>query len=512
MSQILIPPESAREREVRIRFKNEFPFFAHNCLKIGHKEGGIIDFRVNKAQLYLHNIAEKQLAEKGFIKILCLKGRQQGISTYVEGRFFWKVIHNKGLHAFILTHRKDATDHIFQMAQKYYKYLPEHLKPYVERRNADEFLFAHLESGYKVGTASAGNVGRSNTIQLFHGSEVSHWECAQEIVSGVMQGITKRSEIFLETTARGIDNYFYQQWRLAELGETDFIPVFIPWHWQDEYAEELAPDFRLDDDEIEIRDLFGLNNNQMAFRRTKVKEMGINLFHQEYPFTPTEAFQASQIAGYIPSDAVIRAMKNTEAKEYGALIIGVDPARNEGGGDRTAIICRQGRVAFNLKSFKTNDTMHIVGIVHSMIKELNPAAVCIDVIGLGAGVVDRLKELGYSNIVKPVNCGTTAYDSDKYSNKKAEMWGLMKEWLMDTPCKIPDIDSLHTDLCSVKFKYTSNTQLIVLNDKLSIESKSSLKSRGVSSPDEAEALGLTFAFPMSANIEYKKSYSRAHSW
>jgi len=92
------------------------------------------------------------------------------------------------------------------------------------------------------------------------------------------------------------------------------------------------------------------------------------------------------------------------------------------------------------------------------------------------------------------------------------MWGLLKEWLMDFPCKIPDVDSLHTDLCSVGFKYTSNTQLIVLNDKLSIESKASLKSRGISSPDEAEALGLTFAFPMSSNIEYKKSYSTAHSW
>jgi len=376
MSQILISPQNEKEREIRIRFKNEFPFFAHNCLKIGHKEGGLIDFRLNKAQLYLHNIAEKQLAEKGFVKILCLKGRQQGISTYVEGRFFWKVIHNKGLHAFILTHRGDATDHIFEMAQKYYKYLPDDLKPFVERHNADEFLFSQLASGYKVGTASAGDVGRSNTIQLFHGSEVAHWKCTQEIVSGVMQGITKNSEQFLESTANGVGNYFYEQWRLAERGETDFIPVFIPFHWQDEYAEEITSDFTLDADEIEIRDLFGLNNNQMVFRRKKIKEIGINLFHQEYPFTPTEAFQATQVGGYIPSEVAIKAMKNTDAIKYGPLIIGVDPARNEGGGDRTAIVCRQGRVAFNLHSFKTNDTMHIVGIVHQMIKELNPAAVC----------------------------------------------------------------------------------------------------------------------------------------
>lgn len=483
-----------KERETRIQLKNDFPFFAHNSLKITVKDSlsvvGIKDLRLNRAQLYLHAIAEKQLKEKGFVRIIVDKGRQLGISTYIGARYFWKVIHKKGIKSFILTHRKDATENLFEMTQRFYKHLKPEIKPYVSRNNAKELSFTLLDSGYKVGTAASEDVGRSGTIHLFHGSEVAFWGEARGIVSGVMQSIPRESEIFLESTANGIGNYFHEQWLLAEKGETDFIPVFLPWYWQDEYQDPIDESFSLDAEETEIRDLYGLNNNQMAFRKRKIKEMTLNLFKQEYPFNATESFQASSVQGLISSHIVDMARKNTDAVKYGPLFIGVDPARNDGGGDRTAIICRQGRVAFDLRSFKTDDLMHIVGVIVGMINEYSPDAICIDVIGLGAGIVDRLKELGYQRIVKPINCGVNAYDKQKYRNIKAEMWFLMKEWLMNFPCQIPDIDTLQTDLCCINFKENSISQKIM-------EDKDSLKKRGFKSPDEAEALALTFAFPIS---------------
>lgn len=490
-----------KERETRIRLKNDFPFFAHNCLKIRPKDGDLVDFRLNKAQRYIHDILERQLLEKNYVKAIILKGRQQGCSTYIGGRDFWKVIHNKGLKAFILTHRSDATDNLFKMTLRYYKYLPDTLKPYVDRNNAKELSFTILDSGYKVGTAGSGSVGRSDTIQLFHGSEVAFWDNASDIVSGVMQAIPKQSEIILESTANGMGNYFHEQWMFAEKGETDFIPIFIPWYWQDEYREDVKEGFSLDEEETEIRDLYGLENSQMAFRRKKIKEMGQALFKQEYPLNPIEAFQASVVQGLIKNELVVKARKEKTVKPYGPLIIGVDPSRNQGDGDRTSIICRQGRVAFDLQSFRTDDLMEVVGVIVNYINKYNPYMICIDVIGIGAGIVDRLRELGYRNIVKPINCGETAYNKAKYKNKKAEMWGETAEWLADTPCSIPDVDSIQTDLCCVTYKYNSNTQIV-------LEDKDSLRKRGFKSPDEAEALVLTFAFPVNETVKSSvKSYS-----
>lgn len=489
-----------KEREVRIKLKNDFPFFAMNVLKIRPKVGDISLFYINKAQEYIHSRIEKQLEVNRNVRAIILKGRQQGCSTYVGGRFFWKTIHSKGIRAFILTHRSDATDNLFKMTQRFYQYLPDKLKPFVDRKNAKELSFTSLDSGYKVGTASGtGSVGRSDTIQLFHGSEVAFWENASEIASGIMQAIPRESEIILESTAKGMGNYFHHQWLLAESGESDFIPIFIPWYWDDGYQEQTPVEFSLSEEETEIRDLHHLTNEQMVWRRKKIIEIGLPLFKQEYPVNPIEAFQASAVDGLIHNDLVIRARK-TQAEKYGPVIIGVDPARSENFGDRTSIICRQGRVAYGLNSFRTDDTMKVVGILHKMLKEGTIDAICVDVIGIGSGIVDRLRELGYERIVKAINAGAVAMRGDLYRNKKAEMWALMREWLKDYPVQIPDVDSLHTDLCAPNFDYNSNSQLC-------IESKDSLKTRGFDSPDEAEALALTFAVPINRAVGKIKSYT-----
>ena len=113
----------------------------------------------------------------------------------------------------------------------------------------------------------------------------------------------------------------------------------------------------------------------------------------------------------------------------------------------------------------------------------------VDVGGLGAGVVDRLRELGHGDIVIAVNSGNKALDAERYVNKRAEMWGEMNKWLIDQPSKIPDSDTLHADLCGPSYKFDSKS-------RLAIEKKEDMKKRGVISPDEADSLGLTFAQPV----------------
>src|SRR3984957_1820363 len=127
---------------------------------------------LNAAQLFIHDRLEEQLKSTGKVRALIVKGRQQGCSTYVEARFYWKVTHNKGMRAFILTHLDDATRNLYQIMKRFHEYCPFPVKAHVGRANSREMIFDRLDSGYNVGTAKSRGVGRSNTLQYFHGSEV----------------------------------------------------------------------------------------------------------------------------------------------------------------------------------------------------------------------------------------------------------------------------------------------------------------------------------------------------
>jgi hypothetical protein len=484
------------DQSIRQKLKDDFIHYASKCLKIRTKSGSVEPFTLNKAQKYIHAKLEEQKSLTGKVRALILKGRQQGCSTYVGGRFYHKVSHNFGMQAFILTHALDATQNLYKMAQRYYENTPEVVKPQVTTSNSKELIFGLLDSGYKLGTAENKAVGRSATIQLLHGSEIGFWNNAAEHAKGIMQAVPSASgtEIILESTANGVGNFFHQQWQQAESGLSDYIAIFVPWFWQDEYTRAIDESFAPTGDEDDLMLHHGLSVNQIAWRRYKIAEFAINgidgnkAFMQEYPCTSVEAFQTTGEDTYISSELIMQARK-AEAEKYGKLVIGVDPARF--GDDRTAIIRRQGRVAYGIETYVKKDTMEVVGIVNTIIEQENPFKVFVDVGGLGAGVVDRLKELGHKDLIVAVNAGAKALDAKKYYNKRAEMWGLYRQWLLDEPCQIPDNDALHADSCGIRYKVDSNSRLVM-------EQKAEMKKRGVRSSDCADALCLTFAYPESA--------------
>ncbi len=109
---------SERERAIRRRLKGDFTHYAAKCLKIRPKQGGLIPFELNAVQRIIHERLECQLAETGKVRALILKARQPGCSTYIEGRDYWKVTHREGVRAFILTHKQEATDNLFGMAER----------------------------------------------------------------------------------------------------------------------------------------------------------------------------------------------------------------------------------------------------------------------------------------------------------------------------------------------------------------------------------------------------------
>ncbi|WFS20638.1 hypothetical protein P9K38_09980 [Pseudomonas sp. 905_Psudmo1] len=471
-------------------------------LKIRDKKGDILPFVWNDAQRLLHQKIEEQLAKVGWVRVIVLKGRQQGVSTYVAARFYKRTSMRFGKRTMIITHVDAATQNLFGMAKTYYELSDDTLRPATKNNNGTELNFARLRSGYKVATAGSKHAGRSDTIQYLHGSEVAFWPNAINIMAGLGQTVPLMpgSEAILESTANGLANLFHSMWTLAVAGKSEYLAVFIPWFIQSEYRREVPEEFELSADEAEYQETFGLSDEQMAWRQAKTNTDfagDFAWFDQEYPATPDMAFQRVGHKALVNTLAVARARKVEPAhiQAIGAHVVGVDPARF--GDDSTAIIHRQGRKAWGLQKIDQFDTMAVVGIIVRMLEDDKTIRrVFVDIGGLGAGIYDRLVELGYGDRVTAVNFGSKATDERKYFNKRSEMWGEMAEWIADmiTP-SIPDCDKLHADLTAPGYRYSSNGQI-------KLDSKEEIKKELKKSPDAGDALALTFALPIaSSDIE-----------
>ena len=193
-------------------------------------------------------------------------------------------------------------------------------------------------------------------------------------------------------------------WRKAEAGESEFVPIFLPWSIDPGYRRPAASDFVMNSEETKLADIYGLDKEQIAWRRAKIAQLGsADYFAQEYPLTPSEAFISSSFDSFIPAGLVVKARKE-KVEAYGPLIIGVDPAGM--GADRTSIAWRKGRSILKVESRRGIDTMETAGWVQKIIREEKPAKVNIDVGGLGVGVYDRLCETSPNRrVLNAVNFG-----------------------------------------------------------------------------------------------------------
>lgn len=475
-------------------------------LKIRTKEGEIVPFEWNEAQQILHKELEEQLSCKSWIRAIVLKGRQQGCSTYVAARFFKRVSTQFGKRCMILTHLDAATQNLFGIVNTFYDFSDSTLKPVAKHNSGSELSFAKLRSGYKVATAGSKNAGRSDTVQYLHGSEAAFWPNAESIMAGLGQTVplTTGSEVILESTANGLNNLFRQMWMLAVAGKSDYKPIFIPWFVQREYRREVPPDFELSEADTKYMNTFGLDLEQMAWRQAKINTDFAgdeDWFNQEYPATPDMAFLK---VGHKPliNTLDVQAARNTNdahIERIGAHVVGLDPAR---GGDTSTFIHRQGRAAWGIDRMNVRDTMLVAGRAARMLEDDKTIVrMFVDIGGIGAGIYDRLVELGYGDRVTAVNFGGKATDERKYFNKRCEMWGEMGEWIEDeiTP-SIPDDDQLHADLTAVSGdRYSSNGQL-------KLQSKDEIKKELGRSPDDGDALSLTFAEPVAADDRFTEDW------
>lgn len=185
----------------------------------------------------------------------------------------------------------------------------------------------------------------------------------------------------------------------------------------------------------------------------------------------------------IPAELVDGAMqRDVVLNTSEPLIYGVDVARF--GDDRTVICKRQGNLVVGFKHWSGEDLMGTVGrIVHEASLD-KPEEICVDSIGLGGGVADRLRELGHN--VRDVNVSESAALNQQAARLRDELWMAAKDWLDTRAVKLPKDDDLRAELTGPTYSFTSN-------GKIKVEGKSEMKRRGMRSPDLADALCLTFA-------------------
>ena len=199
---------------------------------------------------------------------------------------------------------------------------------------------------------------------------------------------------------------------------------------------------------------------------------------------------------FISPSLVDGAMARPRYQDASAVrVIGVDPARS--GADSTVIVVREGRDLVAIRRYQGEDTMATVGRVIDAIEEFRPALVVLDEGGLGYGILDRLKEQRYK-VVRGVNFSWKSKMPQMYANKRAELWGTMREWLQSA--SIPQDRQLKADLTAPQQKPNSS-------GSIQLESKKDMKARGLASPDAADALACTFAYPVAHREERIKSRS-----
>ena len=185
-------------------------------------------------------------------------------------------------------------------------------------------------------------------------------------------------------------------------------------------------------------------------------------------------------AGPAPGDAEPAPGDNEE------LVLAVDVARF--GSDRSVILRRRGQRVEEIRTFQKLDTMQLTGWVAAAIQEFQPDRVCIDEIGVGAGVVDRLREQGYK--VKGINVARLARQDKIFANLRAEGYWRLRELFATGSITIPTDSRLMGELAALRYSYDSQGRIIM-------ESKEAMRQRGQASPDVADALMLAFVDPPS---------------
>lgn len=285
--------------------------YCEHLLRIRTKEQKLSPLVFNEAQQHLYGVIRQQAAAGKPIRIIVLKGRQEGISTVTEGLMFQDTVTRPNVKTLIVAHDTTATGNLFKMNKLFYDCLPPWARPLRKNSNAKELVFENptrddgekrrrpgLRSSIRCQTAGKGGVGRSDTLTNVHISEYAFWPNNKEdLLLGVMQTVPNdpATMVVIESTANGVE-HFKALWDGAVAGDNEWVPVFLPWYMEKGYRMTCTGSEAWTQEEQQLQKDFGLDAEQLMWRRWCIKANcggSEDKFRQEYPNTPEEAFLLS---------------------------------------------------------------------------------------------------------------------------------------------------------------------------------------------------------------------------
>tara|TARA_R100000458_G_C8273635_1_gene248522 strand:- start:1348 stop:3123 length:1776 start_codon:yes stop_codon:yes gene_type:complete len=223
--------------------------YFETCLKIQKfGTGELVPFSLNPVQEILHYMMERQLKDLEHVRMIVLKARRFGVSTYVQGRFFRHAAMNHNKVVQITTHSKAATDVMFSMARTMEQNLPPEIKPQMRYSGKRDLHWGSegggLNSSYSLSTVGGREV-RGSKIDYLHCSEVASWSQGGEdyllgLLNCVVQGYD--TEAVIESTASGVGGVYHDMFWDAHDGNSGWEAVFFPWYIYEPYSKPFDSD------------------------------------------------------------------------------------------------------------------------------------------------------------------------------------------------------------------------------------------------------------------------------
>lgn len=318
-----VPKFSKKEAEaLEARVLSDFDLYAPEKLKIQTIEGKLEPFRLNTPQKILGQIIRHIRSRGKRVRIVVLKARREGVSTFTEGRFFWHTSLKQNRYAVCITHEPEATDFLFKMTKRYYNNIPAKERPKTKFNNASLLEFAGLDSAFRVATAEKADFGSGQLIHYAHLSECAKWPAAKQtsILTSLLQCVPDEddTEIIFESTAKGVGGEFYARYWACRYRysvvlkdgtpkiqmsinrdadeNNDYCSVFFPWFIFTKYKEKPPKGFEKTEAEKLLVATHNVSDAQLYWRRGAIVNKcngSLDTFAQEYPATDLEAFLSS---------------------------------------------------------------------------------------------------------------------------------------------------------------------------------------------------------------------------
>lgn len=400
-------------------------------------------------------------------------GHGSGKSTTQAWLILWFCLFHRDLKVPVTANSQDQLrDVLWSEIAKWHRELPKFLKDMVEVSAERVFVKADPESSFAV--ARTARPERPEALQGFHAATLAF---VIEEASGIDDVIfetaggslsSDNSWVFLFGNPTRTSGYFHRAFH-------ENRAAWRTYHISCHDSSRVAPTYARD-----MAQEYGLDSNVY-----RVRVLG------EFPLTEDDS---------VMSLGLVEAAIDREVQPIDVSTVwGLDVARF--GDDTTCLAKRRGNIVLEpLIEWKKVDLMQTTGRVYREYSETpiekRPAAINVDVIGLGAGVVDRLRELGLP--VRGINVGESpAIDPARYMRLRDELWFRCRDWFDTRAVSMPKDQALIGELVSPKYKIESS-------GKIKVESKDDMKKRGVKSPNRADALCLTFAGGGEIAVEYRR--------